>query len=248
MTDCLVPAPCCVIKRKTTSVHKSCLGKSSSLRSHHPVLAGTALLEVMAYFSFTALLLGALGLASYYFWTLLGHKVAIKRHDSQQPPKRRVYDPFVGLDNKIQDANSATRAKTLPDGEALHREYGLTYRESLMLGITIETASEDNIRTIFGLKAKEWGIKPFKYEGMRPFCREGVLSIDGPAWEHSRTLLKPFFHKSIISDLTIFEQSVQQLLERIPKDGSTVDLESLVSMLVDLSSSVSMNSLLIVAF
>ena len=50
------------------------------------------------------------------------------------------------------------------------------------------------------------------------------------------------------SDLTIFEQSVEQLLERIPKDGSTVDLEPLVSMLVDLSSSVSINSLLTVAF
>ena len=123
----------------------------------------------MAYVSSTALLLGALGLAGYYFWTWLGHKVAIQRHGSQQPPKRRAYDPFVGLDYKIQDANSAKQAKTLPIGEALHREYGLTYRESSMFGTTIKTASEENIRTIFGLKAKEWGIKPFRYEGMRPF-------------------------------------------------------------------------------
>ena len=83
---------------------------------------------------------------------------------------------------------------------------------------------------------------------MRPFCGEGVLSTDGPAWEHSRTLLKPSFYKSNTSDLTIFEQSVEQFLERFPKDGSTVDLEALVSMLVDLSSSVSINSLLTIAF
>ena len=190
----------------------------------------------MAHIPFTALLLGALGLATYYFWTLLGHKIVLQRHGSQQPPKHRVYDPFAGLDNKIQDTNSARRAKTLPNGEALHREYGLTYRESSMSGTAIKTASEDNIRTIFGLKAKEWGIKSFRYEGMRPFGGEGVLSTDGPAWKHSRTLLKPFFHKSNISDLTIFERLVEQLLGRISKDGSTVDLEPLVSMLVDLSS------------
>ena len=206
-----------------------------SLGLHHCVLVGTAIPEVMAYTS-TLLLLGALALATYYLYTWLGKNAAARRFGCQQPPKRFTYDPFLGLGYKIQDANSAKQWKTLADGEILHRKYGPTYRESSIFGTTIKTASEENIHTIFGLKAKEWGVKPFRYEGFRPFCGEGVLSTDGPAWERSRTLLRPFFYKSNISDLTTFEHSVEQLLERLPRDGSTVDLVPLFSNLVHQSS------------
>ena len=196
----------------------------------------------------TLLLLGALGLTTYYLYTLLRQNAAAQRHGCQLPPKRHTYDPCLGFGYKIQDAKSARHGKTLADGEILHRKYGQTFRESSIFGTTIKTASEENIHTIFGLKAEDWGVKPFRYEGFRPFCGEGVLSTDGPAWEHSRTLLRPFFYKSNISDLTNFEHLVEQLLERLPRDGSTVDLVPHFSNLVYPSSLVSIYSLLIVGF
>ena len=68
---------------------------------------------------------------------------------------------------------------------------------------------------------------------MRPFCGEGLISTDGPKWEHSRASLKPFFHKSNISDLGVFEKSVERLIERLPKDGSVVNLEPYFSKMVN---------------
>ncbi|KAL9619343.1 MAG: hypothetical protein Q9160_006023 [Pyrenula sp. 1 TL-2023] len=79
--------------------------------------------------------------------------------------------------------------------------------------------------------AKDWGIQPFRFEGMRPFCGEGLLSTDGSKWEHSRSLFKPSFHRNNIADLTAFENLVEKFLANIPLDGSTVDLDHQISSL-----------------
>lgn len=185
----------------------------------------------MAYIS-TALLLGALSLVIYQVQIWLVRRAFAQRHSCQPPPKRDTIDPILGLQYKIQDAKAAKLLETLPTGAALHRKYGSTYRESSIFGTTLKTTDEKNIHTVFGLRAKEWGIQPFRLEGMRPFCGEGILSTDGPVWEHSRTMFKPCFHKGTISDLTAFERSLGRILARIPRDGSTIDLERFISMLV----------------
>lgn len=185
----------------------------------------------MAYI-LTTLLLGGLVFAIYYARTCLARYMSAERQNCQLPPRRDTRDPILGIQYKIEDAKAMKQIKTLPAGTALHRQYGPTYCESSLFGTTIKTVDEGNIRTVFGDKAKEWGIQPFRLAGMRPFCGLGVLSTDGSVWEHSRAMLKPWFHKSNISDLTDFERSVGHTLARIPRDGSTIDMGCLISTLV----------------
>lgn len=178
-----------------------------------------------------ALALGSLALFGYIL-TRRPRGTTSQQEGCQDPPKRHTKDPVLGLGYRLQDLQSATHATALTDGRALHQQYGLTYYESSLFGNTIKTADAANLQSIFGLKAKEWGVKPFRFEGFRPFCGEGLLSTDGHAWERSRALLQPSFKKSNISDLTTFEESLQKLLEQLPKDGSTVDMSVLLSTLV----------------
>jgi len=63
------------------------------------------------------------------------------------------------------------------------------------------------------------------------------MGTDGRLWEHSRALLKPAFARKEISDLPAFEVHVQNLLAKIPRDESTVDLRPLFTrMALDASS------------
>jgi hypothetical protein len=59
------------------------------------------------------------------------------------------------------------------------------------------------------------------------FCGQGIFTTDGAFWQHSRTILRPNFEKSQVAALDQFEPYVQKLIARIPKDGSTVDLQDL---------------------
>ncbi|KAI9710950.1 MAG: hypothetical protein M1820_002387 [Bogoriella megaspora] len=53
--------------------------------------------------------------------------------------------------------------------------------------------------------------------------------MDGVVWEHSRTLLQPTLHKDRISNLGFFEKSLEQCITQIPGDGSTIDVQPLLS-------------------
>ncbi|KAI4154573.1 MAG: hypothetical protein LQ340_001582 [Diploschistes diacapsis] len=158
--------------------------------------------------------------------------ISARRRGCQAPPKRPSLDQVLGLGYKIADITASNEGRILPDGEASHRRYGLTFQEPSIFGTVIKTASEGTIRAVFGTNAKDWGIKPYRYEGFRPFCGDGLLSTDGTTWERSRNMLKPFFHKSKISNLAGFEESLAQLITKLPKESSTVDLDPLLSALV----------------
>ena len=181
---------------------------------------------------FTTLAAGVAGLTSFYLYLWFTESSNEQRHGCQKPCRRPTCDPILGLGYQINFLRSSTAGTVLPISQNLHGRYGLTYRESSLFGTTLKTASDANIHTIFGLEAEEWGVQPFRNAGMRLFCGDGFLTMDGRVWEHSRTLLKPSFHKSNISDLAAFEESLESFLEQLPKNGSTADLDPLASKLV----------------
>ena len=67
---------------------------------------------------------------------------------------------------------------------------------------------------------------------MKPFCGDGFITNDSPVWEHSRSMLKPVFYRSNIIGLTAFEAPVKTLIAKIPRDGTTVDIQPLVELMV----------------
>ena len=66
-----------------------------------------------------------------------------------------------------------------------------------------------------------------------PFVGRGIMCSDGALWEHSRTLIKPTFARAQIADLhlTAFDVHVRNLIQLIPKDETTIDLQPLFARL-----------------
>ena len=60
---------------------------------------------------------------------------------------------------------------------------------------------------------------------MIPTIGRGIFTGDGAAWEHSRALLRPSFTRSQVGDLAALEIHVGHLINALPRDGSTVDLQ-----------------------
>lgn len=183
------------------------------------------------------LLLGAVSAALYLAQTWFNRFITSRRHGCEPPPKRRVGDPIFGLAARIRDASTSRSCQSLPAGVALHAEFGSTFRETTIIGGThLRTTESDNIHTVFSTRAADWGVEAVRLRAMGPFMGAGFLTKDGPVWEHSRAMLKPSFRKHNISDLSPFDHILSQTLERIPKDGSTIDLQPLLLlMFVDTS-------------
>lgn len=94
--------------------------------------------------------------------------------------------------------------------------------------MSINSIEPENVRTVFSSKWNDWGVEAVRLPAQLPFCGRGFITTDGAAWEHSRSLLRPSFYKGNAVHLPTLELYLQQVLDRIPKDGSTVDLQPLL--------------------
>lgn len=81
------------------------------------------------------------------------------------------------------------------------------------------TAEPENIKAILASQFTSYGKgKPFHKE-WSAFLGDSIFTTDLDQWHNSRQLLRPQFIKDRVSDLDVFEQHVQVLMEQMTKVG-----------------------------
>ncbi|ATY60336.1 cytochrome P450 family [Cordyceps militaris] len=96
------------------------------------------------------------------------------------------------------------------------------------------TAEPENIKAILATSFKDFSLGDNRIGNFKPLLGDGIFASDGKKWEHSRAMLRPQFVRSQVSDITLEETHVQNLLsvldaQRDPATGwsSAVDLSPL---------------------
>lgn len=153
---------------------------------------------------------------------------SIARQKGCQPP--RLYpalDVLFNLDFTYAQHHS------LSFGCKSHEIFGRTFLvESLFFTPSFQTIAPENLQAINN-RIEDWGVEPSRRAGIEYFIGLGFITCDGDIWQHSRKVLRPSFHKSNISDLTPLAVEVDSLLDKMPTDGSTIDLQPLFFLMVD---------------
>jgi cytochrome P450 len=148
---------------------------------------------------------------------------AQSRKNGFAPPGRyRALDPFMGLDYVV---------KLYTDISVLQRnclQYGRTFIiEPLVAGPSIVTMEPDNIQRIFSSVDGDYGVF-WRREPFLPFTGRGILTEDGDGWRLPRKLYRPSFAKTTVANLDLYSRMVDDLMEKIPGEGKTVDLHPLL--------------------
>ena len=73
----------------------------------------------------------------------------------------------------------------------------------------------------------DWTITTRRKHAFGPYMGQGIFTSDGLIWKHSRELLRPNFARTQMDNPATLEPHVSTLLEAIPRDGSTFDLQEL---------------------
>lgn len=154
-------------------------------------------------------------------------RASTARKDGCQPPiELRAKEPLFGLDFQF------SMHMDIPILYRHHQRYGNSFSVVGVVGNPMfSTIAPANLRHI-NSNGKDWGVEPMRLREMEYFCGRGFLTTDGSMWQHARKLLKPTFSKANIQDFTVLSAEVDKLLREVPGDGSTVDLQPLLSMLV----------------
>ncbi|KAI1626903.1 cytochrome P450 [Exophiala viscosa] len=122
-----------------------------------------------------------------------------------------------GKDGRMHEA---TRLRNFSNGRN-------TIRLKLMRFRMISTIEPENIKAILSTKFADFSLGQRRREVFIPVFGHGIFTTDGSAWERSRAMVRPNFTRQQVADLDMFEVHMSHLIDSIPRDGSTVDLQDL---------------------
>ena len=161
---------------------------------------------------------------------------AERRNGCLPPPKYAHKDPLLGLDMFFDQFNAMKRGNTGETERERFRKYGKTFEANSWGTRCIHTMEAANIQVVLAQCFDRFGVEPMRLHIGEPFIGKGVFSTDGAYWQYSRELIKPIFARAQVADLGALDCHVNRMMNRIPCDGSVVDLQALLKLMVCLYS------------
>ena len=173
--------------------------------------------------------------AFYYIsWQLTvgaGRRRMIREHGCE-PIKDHAelehWSDFIFGFKLLRENIAATKAgRFLDNGYRRSLRFGNTHKLRVANIKIASTIEPENVKTILATQFKGWKIPDRRRQAFAPLLGKGIFTSDGADWQHSRELLRPNFARSQVADLDTFEDHVGHLIQAIPRDGSTIDLQPL---------------------
>ena len=185
-----------------------------------------------SYFMRALLCSAGLYLLYYIHWQLTigaSRRRLVKQHGCKPIKWLPVTDRILGIDFLWANRKIIREHSALETTRKRFIELGTNTVQLAVLGQRVIVTSEpDILKTVLALEFKSFCLPDGRKKIMVPFLGEGIFTTDGIAWQHSRDMLRPIFVRSqLVEDLEMFERRVNHLIEAIPKDHSTVDLQTL---------------------
>lgn len=160
------------------------------------------------------------------------------------PPRYKHRDPILGLDLFIRSMRYMKEGNYFELCQIIFREYGKTYTAKSWGRTVVHTMVPKNMQVVLSSCSSHFAVEPIRLDALENLLGKGVFTSDGYNWEHSRGLINPIFAKAYISDLSSLDLYVTRVLDNIPRDRSTVDLQPMFKHLVRISMTVTETQLM----
>lgn len=107
-----------------------------------------------------------------------------------------------------------------------HKQFGDTFSIDVLGSRAIHTDEPENIKALLATQFSDFSLG-FRRSAFYPLLGDGIFTLDGAGWAHSRTILRPQFTRDQVSDLDQLDVHVRRLIDAFPKDKSAFDIQDL---------------------
>ncbi|CAG8952679.1 hypothetical protein HYFRA_00008921, partial [Hymenoscyphus fraxineus] len=167
----------------------------------------------------------------YLIWRRLYLWLAMRRAGCSPPVKYKHTESFLGTDLLSKKGEARQKGDARAVDREIFETYGKTVRTTLLGKNYFLTMDSRNIQTVLATEVDKFGNEPMNREPCKPFLGDGIITTDGALWKRSRQLINPLFTRAQVSELSTFQGHVERMFDKIPRDGSTVDMQPLLKML-----------------
>lgn len=151
----------------------------------------------------------------------------LQRHQCYPAPRYPQCERLLGLDLMLQTFKAAKAARLLDESRSRFRLMGNTYSATVAGSRKIFTVEPQNIKAIFADRFNDFDSGSLRRRAFAPSIGDVLITADGARWHQQRAMLRPAFKKQLFSDYSFYERDIDLLIQRVPTDGSTVDLAPL---------------------
>jgi len=151
----------------------------------------------------------------------------IRKHRCESPPAIPQRDPLFGLDIVFEVLSSVKKRKRSISLGQLFGTYGSTFKSRVYNTTKIFTIEPRNLQSVFATDFDSWGVEPVRLFFFEPFVGKGVMTTDGPLWQHYRDSIRPTFSRVQLTNLSAYKVHVDRLLDLIPSNGAIIDVQPL---------------------
>lgn len=142
--------------------------------------------------------------------------------------KVSLKDPFIGFDFLYDIFFSKTPDQYLESTWETFGKLGPTYTVKRWTWETIYTCDPQNIKKMLASGFQDFDLPEIRVSTMSPMFGQGIFTMTGQPWAHTRHFLRRCFTKPKLAPLSrILEGHFQALLNHIPADKMEVDLQPL---------------------
>ncbi|KAH9204657.1 cytochrome P450 alkane hydroxylase [Leptodontidium sp. 2 PMI_412] len=142
------------------------------------------------------------------------------------PPPRLQNQRLFGVDRLEQIFRANTESRLMELFLFHFRQTGHTLEQVFLGSLAFGTVEPANMEAILSSHFKDFAMGP-RREIIFPMFGDGIFNQDGDAWKQSRELLRPQFHVKEYSDLNMFKDATDNLLNAILREGGVIDLQPL---------------------
>ncbi|KAH0610759.1 uncharacterized protein H6S33_011186 [Morchella sextelata] len=131
------------------------------------------------------------------------------------PPSKAPTDWTFNISRPFILSKVRKAHKFMPTQQESFYRNGNTFAFSIAGKRLIMTCEPENMKAILATQFKDFELGKLRHDNWGEVLGEGIFTVDGHRWEHSRAMLKPQFNKNQITDLEDLETHVQNLFSRL---------------------------------
>ncbi|KAL8734372.1 MAG: hypothetical protein Q9166_001570 [cf. Caloplaca sp. 2 TL-2023] len=149
-----------------------------------------------------------------------------KRNGCKPPAYVLKYRWPLALDVVSRGFKAGRQKKLLALFTEYFEQLGPTAELTILGGTGYATKDPDNIEAILSTQFDDFHLGP-RNLAMKSMIGEGIFTQDGPAWKHSRELLRRQFLRMQYQNLEGFREHVEGLIQTLTNSQANVDLQPL---------------------
>lgn len=138
-------------------------------------------------------------------------------------------DPILGIDWLLDLSKALKANRLLEHWDTFFHSIGPTFWHLTIGQWILLTNDPEILKALLSTQFEDWPIGGTRQKTTTlTLGPHAIFSVNGKEWQEGRALIRPSFVRNQIADLECQDRHVERLLDRIPKDGGTVDLQELL--------------------